>query len=116
MDLETWCRADLPRNMTEQLSRSGYLIMASAGTVSWCSKLKKGTKDSTSDAELAEIICSVREVRWTRSMLSDVCFPQIRPTTVYLDNLGAIIWTEKVQGLHRVKDFVITIRVVREAV
>ena len=38
------------------------------------------------------------------------------PTTVYQDNLGAIRWTEEVQGLRNVKHVVLRYQFVRESV
>lgn len=114
--LEAWCDADWAREKSSRRSRSGYMATLNGGPVLWTSKLQTATALSTAEAEFSALSACVREVRWLRDVMAEVCCPQVKATTIYQDNLGAISWTEHVQGLRKVKHVGIKYHYVRESV
>lgn len=101
--LTAWSDADWARDCEKRRSRTGYLLCIGGGPVVWASRLQSCTAQSTSEAEFNALSACVRDVCWVREVLSDMGSPQIGPTVIYQDNLGAISWTTDVQGLRRVK-------------
>ena len=101
--LTAWSDADWARDQTRSRSRTGYVITVNGGPVVWASKLQNATTLSTTEAEFYALSSCIREVQCLRALLSDLQGQQQGPTVVYQDNLGAIRWTEDVQGLRQVK-------------
>lgn len=114
--LDAWSDADWARDKGNRRSRSGYVLYVNSGPIIWSSKLHTSTALSTAESEFVALSSCVREVRWIRSLLSEIGCLETGPTTIYQDNLGAISWTEHVQGLMKVKHVGIKYHYVREAV
>lgn len=116
VSLEAWCDADWARDKSNRRSRSGFMVTLNDGPILWTSRLQTATAQSTAEAEFAALASCVREVRWVRDILEEVHCLQSEPTTIFQDNLGAISWTDHVQGLRKVKHVGIKYHYVREAV
>lgn len=114
--LEAWSDADWARDESARRSRSGVFVAYSGCPIIWMSKMQTATATSTAEAEFGALSVAVREVVWTRNVLAEIDFPEKAETVIWQDNLGAISWTEKVQGLRRVKHVGIRYHFVREAV
>ena len=114
--LQAWSDADWARDESHRHSRSGYLISYDESPILWSSRLQTATALSTTEAEFTALSSCVRDVIWLRAVLSELGMTSRLPTTVFQDNLGAIAWTDEVQGLRRVKHVGIRYHFVRGSV
>lgn len=114
--LQAYSDADWARDESARRSRSGILITYEDSPIFWISKMQAATATSTTEAEFSALGTCVREISWLRQLLTDIGSPESGHTTIYQDNLGAIRWSEDVQGLRRVKYVGIKYHVVRSKV
>lgn len=114
--LQAWSDADWARDEERRRSRTGMLVLFHGSPVSWASKMQTATAMSTAEAEFAALASTVREVVWIQDILHEVGFEQETKTAIMQDNLGAISWTEDVQGLRRVKHVGLRYHFVRDMV
>lgn len=87
-----------------------------SGPIASTSRLQTAVAMSTSEAEFNALADTVQNTAWVGAVLADLGQPQKEPTLVNQDNLGAIQWTEEVQGMRNVKQFGIKFHYVREMV
>lgn len=114
--LQAWSDADWARDHHKRRSRSGYLVTVSGGPVVLASRLQTLCAQSTTEAEFISLAHCAREIHWIRATLAELSVDQKGPTIVHQDNLGAIYWTNEVQGLRKVKHIGIRYHYVRDAV
>jgi len=115
-NIEAWSDADWGRDLDNRRSRSGVLITVNKFPISWSSRLQKSVALSTAEAEFSALSDCIREVVWLRRFFKEVHIQQSGPTQILQDNLGAISWTQEVQGLRKVKHVGIRYNYVKEAV
>ena len=114
--LEASSDADWARDHHKRRSRSGYLITVAGGPVVWASLLQTLPVQSTTEAEFISLAHCVREIHWIRATMAELNVYQAAPTIVHQDILGAICWTNEVQGLRKVKHIGIRYHNLRDAV
>lgn len=114
--LQAWPDADWGRDKENRRSRSGIIVTIGGNTVIWTSKMQPSVSLSTSEAELYALSQCVRDEQLVRQFLLELDLDSHEPTKVYQDNLGAIRWTEEVQGLRKVKHVGLCYNFVKEAV
>ena len=88
--LECFVDADWGGCHETRRSTTGIISMLNHSPISWSSKRQATTASSTLEAEYLAVSDAVRDVLWTRHLLSEVGQPQGDPTTIHCDNQGAI--------------------------
>jgi hypothetical protein len=91
--------ADWGSNLDNQKSISGYVSTLAGGVVTWQSKKQPTTALSSMEAEYMALSNSTREVKWLRSLLTELGLPPTSLTTIYVDNRGTIEFTNNA-GFH----------------
>lgn len=114
--LEVWYVADWASQHTKRRSHMGDFLSINSGPVACTSRLQTSVSMSTSEAEFTALADTLRNTSWVRAVLTDLGRPQNVPTVANKDNLGAIAWTEEIQGLQNVKHIGIRFHFVREMV
>ena len=114
--LESWSDADWGSDQDKRRSRSGTLLTIGNNPVIWTSKLLPTGALSTAEAEFYALSQCVCEVTWVRQILSEIGVYVQLLTPTFQDNLGAIAWTQEVQGLRKVKHVRLRYHFVKEAV
>jgi hypothetical protein len=71
-------------------SVSGHLIMFNAGVLAWTSKKQPSTALSSTEAEIFAAASATAEVLWLRGLLGEMGLVQLLPTTLWVDNSGAV--------------------------
>ena len=71
-------------------STSGFVFILSGGAISWRSKKKSITAQSTVEAEYISMSFAVRELIWLRRMSLDTGVSTLSGLKLYSDNEGAI--------------------------
>ena len=79
-----YCDADYAGDQDDRKSRTCN------SAVAWCSKRQGCTVDSNTEAEFVAMTESVKEAIWLRCLFHSLGFPSSTPTSVFLDNQGAI--------------------------
>ena len=115
-DLNSWSDADCARDHANRRSRSGFVLQINSGSFIYSSKLQTVTSQSTAEAQFRSLSATVRETVWVLHFLRELGIVLSGPTHIYRDNLGAIAWTQEVQGLRKVKHIGIKYHYYREPV
>ena len=77
-------------NWETSRSCSGIAIMLNGGAVSWAAKKQPATALSSTEAETYAAAAATAEVVWARGLLSELGYAQRGPTTLWVDNTGAV--------------------------
>ena len=90
--------------------------MLNGAAISWKSKRQSVVALSTTEAEFVAASSLVQEVIYARRLLSNLGFPQTKPTAVFEDNTTCIKWAEgAVGGTDRAKHIDLREHFVHEA-
>ena len=78
---------------TDQARRSvtGYVLSFCGGAICYRSKVQVATALSSTEAELVASVMCAKAVKYIRSVLADLDFPQHDPTPIYEDNAASIL-------------------------
>ena len=82
--------SDWAKDPSDRKSYSGYAVFVGKCLIAWKCKKQTSVALSTAEAEYMALALVVTEVIWLRNLLSDIGFPQNKPTTVFCDNNSAI--------------------------
>ena len=82
----------------------------------WSSRLQSLTAQLTTESEFISLPHCVCEIHWIRVTLDELGVSQSDPTVLHQDNLGAIIFTNELQGVRKVKHIGIRYHYVRDVV
>jgi len=82
-------------------SISGYLIMLGGAAVVWSCKKQPATALSSTDAETYAASAAAAELVWARELLTELGEPQAEPTTLWVDNTGAVATAQDAQSIGR---------------
>jgi hypothetical protein len=90
--LEAYSDADWAGDVVDRKSTSGWIIKLCGGVISWKSSKQTSTALSTVEAEYIAASDCAREIIWTRKLLKNLGFfdQKATPTTLKMDNTGAI--------------------------
>jgi len=80
-----------------QHSTTGYLFSVGSGAVSWLSKKQPSVALSSTEAEIMAASVAGTEAVYLRTLLDEMGFSQPEPTTLRVDNQGAV-FTSKYAG------------------
>ena len=84
-------------------STSGFVFRVGNCTVSWSSKKQPVIALSSTEAEYIALCSAAQETVWLRNLLNDVKLEQVKPTTMYEDNQGAICLSKNPKNHPRTK-------------
>jgi hypothetical protein len=103
LDIESACPIELPEGMTPKLavdasfgqeddrkSRTGYMVFAFGGLVSWFSKKQTTVALSSTEAELIALVEGTKEANWFREFFKELGFKINKPTKIDQDNQSVI--------------------------
>ena len=88
--LEGYSDSDWGGDLSTRKSTSGYVFKIGNCTISWRSKRQSIVALSSTEAEYVALSHATQEAIWLRSLLNDMGFNQLKPTTMFEDNQGAI--------------------------
>ena len=71
-------------------STTGYALTYAGGAIVYRSKAQSITAQSSTEAEVIAAVTAAKTVRYIRSVLDELGFPQNTPTPIYEDNASAI--------------------------
>lgn len=85
-----WSDSDWAADLDSRRSIAGFTFDIAGGMVSWSSKKQPTVALSTAEAEYMAMAHASKEAIWLRTLLSEIGFPQESPSTIHVDNQGAI--------------------------
>ena len=106
--------ADWGSDANDRKSISGYIFQMSAGPISWQSKKQPTIALSSMEAEYMAESLTARQVIWLRSLTAELGIPYSGPTTLNVDNQGAIDYSNNSINHGRTKHIDIQHHFVRE--
>ena len=112
--LEAWADSDWAGDTEKGRSVYGYLVTLGGNLVSWKSKKHSATSSSSTTAELTGLYQATIEVVWMRGLLSELGYPQTKPTVVYQDNSAAIAIVKGEKDSTRLKHETVKLNVMRD--
>ena len=71
-------------------STTGYALTYAGGAIVYRSKAQSITAQSSTKSEVIAAVTAAKTVRYVRSVLTELGFPQDEPTPIYEDNASAI--------------------------
>lgn len=80
--------ADWARDTDDFVSTNAYVIYLGGSPISWSSK-KQGVARSSTEAEYRAVANAASEIRWIRSLLTELDIPIPMPPVIFCDNVGA---------------------------
>ena len=72
-------------------SITGLVFMLCGGPIAYKSKIQSTVSTSSTEAEFIAAVHAAKIAKYLRSILSDLGYPQVGPTTLYEDNAAAIL-------------------------
>lgn len=101
MIMSAFSDADNGNEESSRKSRSGVVFMINGGPVSWFSQKQTLIATSSCEAEYGAAFEAAKQVIWLRQLLHDMGVPQSDPTTLWVDNQGAIAVIKNPDGHHK---------------
>ena len=95
--------ADWGSDVNNQKSISGYIFQMLAVLVSWQSKKQPTITLSSMEAEYMAKSLTAQQILWLRSLTAELGIPYSRPTTLNVDNQGAIDYSNNAINHSRTK-------------
>jgi hypothetical protein len=89
-----FCDSDWGADPDTRRSVGAYVLFLTSGPVAWRCKLQPTVAFSTAEAEFMAASSTCTEVVWLRRILSQLGYPQRRPTPLYEDNQACIMISE----------------------
>ena len=77
-------------DLRNRRSTTGYAAMLAGGAISYRTKTQSITATSSTEAEFLAAVFAAKQVKYLRSIMRELGFPQQGPTIVYEDNMSAI--------------------------
>jgi hypothetical protein len=117
--LEAWSDAAYACHTTGHSHTGIGFRLANLPSGFFFSKSVKQTTVATSstEAELYAAVNAVKEVIWVRLLLTEIGFPQLKPTILFVDNKSLITLASDYSGNHkRVKHFMVSLQFLIEKV
>jgi hypothetical protein len=113
---EGFTDADFARDIETRKSTTGYVFLINDSAITWRSHTQKTVALSTTEAECMAACEGVKECLWIRQLLKDVGCCNNFPTTINVDNQGAINLIQNSVLHHNTKHIDIRLKFVREQI
>ena len=78
-------------DLTTRRSITGLVFMFCGGPIAYKSKLQPTVSTSSTEAEFIAAVHAAKIAKYLRSILLELGYPQVNPTTLYEDNAAAIL-------------------------
>ena len=88
-------------NWCTSKSITGYLLFLGNAAVAWASKKQPSTALSSSEAETFAAAAATAETLWARGLMGELGWPQLQPTTLWMDNAGAVKMAQNAESVGR---------------
>mgnify|MGYP001164178445 CR=1 FL=1 len=88
-------------NWTTGHSTTGFILMLAGVCICYSSKRQKCIALSSTEAELIAASAAGAEIVYHRGLLAEMGLPQMQPTTLYVDNAGAVELAKDAKTCHR---------------
>ena len=88
-------------NWTSSHSTTGFMLVLAGVTICYSSKRQKCIALSSTEAELIAASAAGAEIVYHRGLLAEMGLPQEQPTTLYVDNAGAVELAKDAKTCHR---------------
>lgn len=108
--------SDWASQKDDRKSTSGVSVMLCGGPVIFKSRLQRTVALSTAEAEYMALAMCVQEVVWLRSLLNEIRFEVVAPTSIHVDNQSAIAIAKNVGYQSRAKHIDIRLHFIRDHV
>ena len=115
-ELVGYSDADWAGDVDTRKSTSGYAFMLGKAIVAWASKQQSVVALSTTEAEYIALASATKAAVWLRRLLQSLGEGQVRSTTIFEDNRGAISLSTNPKDHSRTKHIDIKYHYVRHAV
>ena len=113
--LDTFADADYAMDYTRR-STSGILIMLNGGPVTWSSRLKKSTAQSTAEAEIIAAADATKEALHLSLMLTELGVIKDKTITIHEDNAACIAQGQQLRNRRAAKHYEVRLRFLQEHV
>lgn len=90
VSIHAFSDADWGSDQTDRKSVTGWIAYVNGDPVSWASKKQSTVAQSSCEAELYAASAATNELLWLRSLLSELGLKSQGPSTLHVDNQGAI--------------------------
>ena len=90
IELNACSDSDWAGNVDDRNSRTGYTISMGNSLITWSSKLQQSIAQSSTEAEYVALADCSRTLIWCRTLLSEMGFPQTKPSVIDQDNKSTI--------------------------
>ncbi|KAK6143111.1 hypothetical protein DH2020_023459 [Rehmannia glutinosa] len=116
LQLSAFTDADWGSDIDDRKSTTGLCVFLGSNIISWSSKKQRTVARSSTEAEYRSLASVTCDVLWLRSLLKELNIPQQKPTTVWVDNIGAVLLSVNPIHHSRTKHVEIDIHFIREKV
>ena len=114
LDLFVYCDSDWAGDLDERRSTSGHVFIFGGGSIAWGAELQKVSAYSSTEAEYIAISEVVRGCMFFRPLLVSLGIDQKDPTTIFVDNQGAIALTKNPEFHKRTRHVGVSFHRVRQ--
>ena len=90
LELVGYVDAAHANDLRKRRSTTGYVFMLAGGPIAYRCTTQSITATSSTEAEFLAAVLAAKQVRYLRSILSELGFPQHSPTSLHEDNQSAI--------------------------
>lgn len=111
-----WADADWGACLDTRRSTTGYVFKTFGGLTSWRARRQPTVSLSTCEAEFKASSDAAKQNLWLRKLFNDIGFTLKEPTTLYNDNMGAILVSKNSTQHDRMKHVDMTYHNIREQV
>ena len=117
-ELIVYTDSDWGRDIDNRRSVSGYVFMLGESAISWSAKKQPTVAASSTEAEYMSVSHTARQGLWIRRLLIELglLYLESDPTTVFLDNRGAMDLSKESRHHNRTKHIDIQHHFIRERV
>ncbi|XP_020682498.1 uncharacterized protein LOC110099637 [Dendrobium catenatum] len=91
LHIHSYTDADWASDNTDRKSTSGFYNFIGPNLISWTVKKQVTVEKSSTEAEYRSLSADISEVIWLRRLAAELQIEQKTPTSVYCDNISAIV-------------------------